>query len=185
MKDVIASVKRVVKDRSLVSYYRDRSYPSRCMPFYLYGSNTEQNVDHILLRKPNIQLTADRVKLQLNQPLNSDQLARGVICSVDSVREAAMQPFPASADLRANSNFFFSAGRNLPVTIYRDPRGPSDNGPGIVDVIEKSSMVLAKGTLTLGNSLYIDSEALNKDPYKRVEKYVKWKEEFDKIGKSM
>ena len=135
MKDVIASIKLVVKDRSLTSYHRDTSYPSRYLPFYLYGSDTEQNIDHILLRAPNIQLTAGRVELQLDQQLTSDQLARGVICCVDSVREASMQPFPVTADLRANSDFFFRPENTLPVTIYRDPRGPTDNGPGITDVV--------------------------------------------------
>lgn len=186
MKDVIATVKQVVKDRSLISYHRENSYPSRCMPFYLYGTKTEANIDHILLRAPNIQLTAERVKLQIDKPLSTDQLARGVICCLDSVREAALQPFPGTVDVRSNPGFFFSPGKNLPVTIYRDLRGASEDGPGIVDVIGKSGDVLAKGTLMLGNGgLYIDSVALNKDPYKRVEKYVKWKEEFDKIGKSM
>ena len=187
MKNVPAIVKQVVKGRSLVSYYRDKAYPAKRMPFYLYGSKTEQNIDHILLRAPNIQLTADGIKPSgsLLKKLTNDQLASGVICCIDNVRETAMQPFPIMSDIRANPNFFFKPGKKLPVTVYRDAKKPTENGPGIVDVKTSKVDVLATGTLTLGDSLYIDREEVNGDPYKRKEKYVLWKEEFDKIGQSM
>ncbi len=50
IKDVVASVKLVVKSRSLVSYHCDTSYSSRFMAFYLYDSKMEQNIDHIVSR---------------------------------------------------------------------------------------------------------------------------------------
>ena len=153
------------------------------MPFYLYGTPAEQNIDHILVRAPNISLSAEKVSLDLSPPLTAEQLSTGLICCVTTVHEASMQPFPVMDTIREKSNFFFKPGRKHGVTVYADKKGFSENGPGIVEAaMGEDAESLATGTLTLGESLYVDSEGLNMDPFQRREKYVQWKEEFDRIA---
>lgn len=39
--------------------------------------------------------------------------------------------------------------------------------------------------MELGSSVFVDSEAVNRDPYKRRETFVQWKQEFDLIAKEL
>ncbi|KAK4120312.1 hypothetical protein N657DRAFT_683668 [Parathielavia appendiculata] len=57
----------VLKNRPL-----DATYPSCCMPFYLYGSPQEAHIDHVLVRSPDIVLSADSVTLTLDDGNNGD-----------------------------------------------------------------------------------------------------------------
>ena len=185
MRNVEAKVTNILKNRSLVSGCRDDNYPNGYMPFYLYGTDREQNIDHVLVRAPNIHLSAEKVTLDLDRPLSKDQLSSGLICCVEDVHEAAMQPFPTMDVIRTKSSFFFKPGQKHAVSVYADKLRPSDNGPGIVEAaVGKGAERLAKGTLVLGERLFVDSETANGDPFKRKERYVKWKEEFDKIAEA-
>ena len=94
-----------------------------------------------------------------------------------------MQPFPLMEDIRSKSSFFFEKGKKLRVSVYEDGREAGDSGPGLLEGVERGKEV-AKGTLVLGERLWVDSEGLNVDLFKRKEKYVKWKEEFDKIAEA-
>jgi hypothetical protein len=62
---------QVVKERSLKSCYRDQQFPESCMPFYLFGTSQEQHIEHMLLRAPNVQISADRVHLDVQPPLSA------------------------------------------------------------------------------------------------------------------
>ena len=157
------------------------------MPFYLYGSQNEVNIDHILVRSPNIQLSAN-VKIETADTIPADVLAHGAILFAKGIEEAAMQPFPATEDnaLAHESDFFFRPGQKFEVQVFEDRKGPDEAGPGLVDV--KGAKALAEGTMTLGQDVYVDAYALNKDPFERVEgeeKFKKWKKVFDRIEQEM
>lgn len=99
-----------------------------------------------------------------------------------------MQPFPATEDnaLAHESDFFFRPGQKFEVQVFEDRKGADEAGPGLVDV--KGARALAEGTMTLGQDVYVDAYALNKDPFERVEgeeKFKKWKKVFDRIEQEM
>lgn len=191
--DVRVSFTHVIKDRSLRGRYRDTSYPSTGMPFYLYGTPTELNIDHILVRAPNIQLSADNIQLSLDNPVSADILSKGAILFIDDHVEAAMQPFqstegPLGDTLAADSDFFFTPGREFSVSVYEDPKDAGTSGPGIVDVKGNGARLIGKGKMKLGQGRYVDSVQINKDPYEVPEgdeKFKAWKKIFDQIGKEL
>ena len=157
------------------------------MPFYLYGSQNEINIDHILVRSPNIQLSAN-VAIDTADTIPADVLAKGAILWAKGIEEAAMQPFPATADntFAQESDFFFRAGQKFPVQIFEDKKAVDATGPGLADVTD--AKVLAEGTMTLGQDVYVDAYALNKDPFERVEgeeKFRRWKKVFDRIEEEL
>ena len=191
IEDVTVKVVHVVKDRSLKGRFRDTSYPSKCMPFYLYGNPDEYNIDHILVRAPNIQLSADNVNLSLDKTPSPAALAKGAILFIHSISEAAMQPFqstegPLGDTLATDSNFFFRPGQEFDVSVYEDLRDAQTPGPGILDVNEKS--LIGKGKLKLAEGRYVDSVQMNTDPFAIMEgdeKFKAWKKIFDQIGKEL
>lgn len=61
--DFVTETISILKDKSLRSRYSDQSYPASFVPFYLYGTPNSLNIDHILVRNPNIQLSAENVQL--------------------------------------------------------------------------------------------------------------------------
>jgi hypothetical protein len=178
-------IEQVVKSRPLNSQYLDDNYPSTFTPFYLYGNKEEKNIDHMLLRAPNSQFSAEDVKLELDQHLSDEQLAAGPLLCLQSIYEEPSQPFPENDELQASSSFWFKPGQKLAVKIYRDTHEPTANGPGLASSCENQTNLLASGHMTLGSSVFVDSETMNEDPFKKPEKMAKWREEFDKIGKSM
>ena len=181
----------VVKDRSLKGRFRDTSYPATCVPFYLYGTPKDLNIDHILVRAPNIQLSADNVHLSLDKDLSDATLQKGAILLIHGISEASMQPFqstegPLGDTLSTDSNFFFRPGQSFDVSVFEDPREAGTPGPGIVDVDE--GHLIGKGTLELGEGRYVDSVQMNMDPYEMKEgdkKFKAWKKIFDQIGKEL
>ena len=184
----------VIKDRSLKSRYRDTSYPTTGAPFYLYGTPTDLNIDHILVRAPNIQLSADNVSLSLHDPIPADALAKGAILLMHDYVEAGMQPFqstegPLGDSLAEDSDvFFFTPGSEFRVSVYEDPKEAGTPGPGIVDVEENGARLLGEGKMKLGPGRYVDSVRINQDPYDVPEgdqKFKAWKKLFDQIGKEL
>ena len=163
------------------------------MPFYLYGSPTDLNIDHILVRAPNIQLSAENVSLSLDNPLSADVLSKGAILFIHDYIEAAMQPFqstegPLGDTLAADSEFFFTPEREFNVSVYEDPKDAGTPGPGIVDVENNGAKLLGKGKMKLGLGRYVDSVQMNKDPFEEPEgdqKFKAWKKIFDQIGKEL
>ena len=157
------------------------------MPFYVYGSQNEVNIDHILVRSPNIQLSAT-VAIDLLNTIPADVLAKGAILWANGIEEAAMQPFPATEGnaFARESDFFFRPGQKFQVQVFEDKKAVDATGPGLADVGD--SKVLAEGTMTLGQDVYVDAYALNKDPFERLEgdeKFRKWKKVFDRIEQEL
>lgn len=154
----------VVKDRPLNSRWRDQAYPASYTPFYLYGTPTEQNVDHMLLRAPNAQISSDLVTLNCTPALTANQLASGVIAYLNRP-EAALQP------LTDDAAGFFNPGMSFNVTIFADANAPDAHGPGL----SQGGTQIATGTLTLGQAVFYDSDRLNTEDFaagKKVSAYT-------------
>ena len=197
--DFVTETISTLKDRSLRNRHSDRSWPRDFVPFYLYGTANSLNLDHILVRSPNIQLSAENVQLSFSQDgsdsvkgedgIPAETLAKGAILVFDGISEAAMQPFqstkgPLGETLGSDSNFFFRPGQEFDVTVYEDGKAPDAPGPGLADV--SAAKKLGKGKLKLGQALYVDSVEINKDPFEQidgVERYKAWKAKLDSVGK--
>lgn len=190
-KDVSVKVTNIVKDRSLNGRFHDESYSSNFVPFYLYGSANDLNIDHTLVRSPNIQLSADNIQLSLDKSIPAAALAQAVILTIHGISEAAMQPFqstkgPLGGTLAADSNFFFRPGQEFKVSVYEDAKAAGESGLGLVYVDQMK--LLGKGTLKLGEGRYVDSVQMNYNPFEMKEgdeKFEAWKKIFDRIGKEL
>lgn len=191
VKDIEVTITSVLKDRSLKPRFGDEKYPVGHMPFYLYGTQTEVNIDHVLLRSPNISLSADNVRLELDAKIPNEVLAKGALLFAEGIEEAAMQPFQSteganSGSLGTDSSFFFRPGQKFPFKVFEDTKEADAEGPGLAAYDD--AKVIAKGTFTLREGLYVDSFLLNKDPFERVEgdeKYKKWKKVFERIEQEL
>lgn len=82
---------RVVVRESMFFNALAQAYPGQ-MPFYLYGSNAEAHLDHVLKKAPNGMISADSVKLALEPELSDEQLGKGVVAVFEDVFESAIQP---------------------------------------------------------------------------------------------
>lgn len=172
-----------LKDRPLNSKYRDLTYPSGYMPFYLYGTPSQQHIDHLLTRAPNISLSSTNITLNIKPPLPARLLSTGCILIAEGVQEAALQPFLPTKALLADEKFFFRPGARFNVTVYRDAKGYNTPGPGLAEVSYAEHFSV--GELVLGESVHVDSEMINRDPYKVRDVFPAWEEEFDLIGKEL
>ncbi|KAI0455119.1 pyridoxal-dependent decarboxylase domain-containing protein [Xylaria acuta] len=273
LRDIDVNFRQTVVSRPLNSKYRLNEYPSTFMPFYLYGSEKEANVDHVITRAPNSQLSAGRCKLEWYKAQDPAVWTKPLVLLLEDVREAPMQPFPPNAEIgsknsaiiahnslsRQNtapklpfggsgpvkvlpqgnqngdhngyrdgeaggadgllgnlgdnisnahkedesanphkaakvvnsetrsgavkgSNFFFRPGAAFKVGVWED--GDRSSESSRFASFELGSFV-GRGILTLGDSVYVDSEAMNFDPFKKVEKVSEWRHEFDQIGKEL
>lgn len=187
------SITKPVIDRHLNGLYLASSYPTGRMPFYLYGNNDEYHIDHALLTSPNIQLSAGDVKLNLSGssslPLDG---SRPLVLMLDNVREEQMQPFPSkNSTLASLPDFFFAPGKEFEVGVWEDPTPGENDAEHILsawDALGRDGSedgLVGRGTMTLGQSVLVDAENLNFDPYKRVDDVGAWTEEFEKIGKEL
>ncbi|KAI1750214.1 pyridoxal-dependent decarboxylase domain-containing protein [Xylaria castorea] len=273
LRDIDVTFRQTVVSRPLNSKYRLTDYPSTFMPFYLYGSEKEANIDHVITRAPNSQLSAGRCKLEWYKDQAPAIWDKPLVLLLEDVREAPMQPFPPNAEIgskngaiiahdshhrqhatpkqplgisgpakvlpqdnqnghhngyddgkagEANgplgslddgllkahkedesakphkaakvvnsetrsgavkgSNFFFRPGATFKVGVWED--GDRSSESSMCASFNLGNFV-GRGTLTLGNSVYVDSEAMNFDPFKKVEKVSEWRYEFDQIGKEL
>ncbi|RIB26875.1 pyridoxal phosphate-dependent transferase [Gigaspora rosea] len=190
IKDFQVTNVQVLKKRHLATKFQDANYPKDHMPFYIYGTEQELHIDHMLLKSPSIQLSADCVELILTSgELTSAQRENGVIVHFTEVREATMQSFPEIKPYPQTetaheksfyehndeiSYFFFQHEREFHVELYNDPMpDPYQNGPGL-DIVDKKNPI-AKGMIMLPSRskgcLYSDSYMINNDP--TAEKKVK------------
>lgn len=105
-----------------------------------------------------------------------------------------MQPFASTAPLGTSGGdgegqtLFFAPNKTFDVSIYEDP-GAFDARltPALVDG-GKGLKMLGKGTMTLGQGVFVDSVRLNEDAYEMkegIEKFKAWKAEFEKIGREL
>ncbi|KAL8682657.1 MAG: hypothetical protein Q9186_001344 [Xanthomendoza sp. 1 TL-2023] len=191
-QDVHVTSFTALKDRPLNSKYRDQAYPTGHMPFYLYGTPENIHIDHMLLRAPNIQLSASNITLDVFPPIPAATLKAGCILFADEVQESAMQPFLPTSQLvggqgpTSAGNFFFQKGRKFKVSVFEDRYAVGAGGPGLGDV--DFGRRLGVGEMVLGEEggeVWVDSESVNRDPFKKASQTAKWREEFAKIGREL
>jgi len=133
------------------------------MPFFLYGSTNEPNIDHILLKNPNVQLSSSGIRFVLNtaDSAHNIDMGSGVVVILDDMREFAMQPYG-----RGHYPRFFASGMSFTASVYQDPfRGQHGIKPiDIRSLFEnlKLAAPLAHGTLTLGKTSYVDDTHINR-----------------------
>lgn len=174
------TLNRIVKSRPLNSPNRELGYPEDFMPFYLYGTPAQPHISHMLLRAPNISLSASNVKLDLDhtQAVN-DGLPNGLILTLSDWREVTMQPFPATNDeIRKGTSFFFRKDNKFNVRVFEDPKSAHDKGPGLLVGLKEP---IAQGTMTLGDDVRVDVEGPNKDPFDKPPSTKSWEDELDKV----
>ncbi|CAE6514843.1 unnamed protein product, partial [Rhizoctonia solani] len=149
---------QVIKNKPLDSKYLDLTYSDE-MYFYLYGTPSQQHIEHILVASKNVQLTSEQVSLDLSSGAISEQdLAKGVIVRMDRLRESVVLPV-----LPPHTPTFFKAGAQQKVTIFRDPHAPQRYGPGLTEAYSAASPI-AHGKITFGKMVYADSVELNMNP---------------------
>ncbi|KAL4904298.1 hypothetical protein BDW74DRAFT_185623 [Aspergillus multicolor] len=174
---VETTINKVTKNRSLSSRTRETAYPATYMPFYLYGSGTQHHISHVLLKSPNIELGAANIQLNLDYPLDEDELARGAILALTNTPEAPMQPFPTEC---SESDFFFRPGQKFNVRIWRDLKRAEESGPNLLPAnLEEFGPELAAGELLVRGEVLVDAESVNKDPFESAEnESEQWRELF-------
>ncbi|KAF3760257.1 hypothetical protein M406DRAFT_85607 [Cryphonectria parasitica EP155] len=201
LSDVSLKIIRPWLNRQLNGMYLGSSYPTDRMPFYLYGDSSSLNIDHALLASPNIQLSAKDIRLAIESSSSSSSSSstnlrfengRPYVLLFDSVREETMQPFPDSnkvlADLPA---FFFRPGKEFVVSIWEDPTPEGASGADVLKAWEalgrdgQQTGLVSRGRVTLGDSVFVDAEFLNLDPYRKVSNVSGWTDEFKTIGKQL
>ncbi|VUC26346.1 unnamed protein product [Clonostachys rosea] len=159
---------------------------------------------------PNTQLSASGCTLELDSDV---PWSEPLVLLLNDIYEAPMQPFPSNSEIgtkngaiisykcaehneddaavvtsetrsgRARgSGFFFRPGATFRACVHLDGDRTRDSSRGASwDLGEK----VGEGTITLGSSVYVDSEAMNWDPFKEVERINEWRYEFDQIGKEL
>ncbi|KDQ06694.1 hypothetical protein BOTBODRAFT_70842 [Botryobasidium botryosum FD-172 SS1] len=150
----------------LGSKYLDEKYPDQ-MPPYLFSSPYQTyHIDHMLLRSPNIQITADVT------------VDTAFVAVIDTVPEWLMQPI-SSLTVRD----VLKPGEKLSVTIYRPIE--QAHGPGLIGNLGYPA---ATGTVTIGEFIYAHSTVVNEDPKQDsfgAESAPKgWEEVWDDINRS-
>ncbi|KAF6815192.1 hypothetical protein CSOJ01_03644 [Colletotrichum sojae] len=338
LQDIEVNLKDTVVSRPLNSKWRLDKYPETFMPFYIYGNADEANIDHVIVRAPNTQLSAGGCTVEFYNDVSDDVWKKDLVVLLEDVRENPMQPFPPNSEIgsrngaiighgdyhrvtgskvssnahhqekiekngssgnqRENgshkgngnhqqkpsswghgnewghgnqwtyvnqwgrggqgsygnqgghgnqgihgaqggngnqgghgngaphpdssdepvsydelcaqrhrsdtsqevhryanvvnsetrsgaargSNFFFRPGATFKVGVWEDKNRKNESSKfASFDLGE----FIGRGTLTLGDSVYVDSEAMNFDPFKKVDKVTEWRREFDQIGKEL
>jgi hypothetical protein len=138
------------------------------MPFYLYGTAHQQHIDHVLLRAPNIQLSASQVRIGKFEGLNPQDrawingLKNGLVAVMEDVYESVIQPLT-----KGNEPKFFKAGESFRIRIYEERSPVAQNGnESLCDQLtqfERSLKFLAIAKLTLKESVWWDYCNLNRD----------------------
>ncbi|CAG8788122.1 32436_t:CDS:2 [Gigaspora margarita] len=173
---------KLLKMRNLGLPYQDADYPKDRVPFYIYGTENQLHIDHLLLKSPSIQLSAENVKIELTSgKFTKEQKERGAIVhiiakeekdgTIIDLYEVAMQPFPDTKYL--GDSFFFKANNCFHVELYEDPAYDStSNGPGLDKVDSISPFAIGKLILpsVSKGGLYIDSQLINIDPIIKIQK---------------
>ncbi|KAH7345481.1 pyridoxal phosphate-dependent transferase [Rhizoctonia solani] len=149
---------QVIKNKPLDSKYLDLTYSNE-MYFYMYGTPSQQHIEHILVASKNVQLTSDQVSLDISSGLISEEdLAKGVIVRMDRLRESVVLPV-----LPPHTPSFFKAGAQHKVTVFRDPHVAQRYGPGLTEAYASASPI-ASGKIKFGKMVYADSVQLNENP---------------------
>lgn len=155
------------------------------MPFYLYGTAAERHIDHILVRSPNISLSAGNVTLHYMSSTNDDEVEReiskGAIVTLDGVNEASMQPYEDTG----GTGFFRSTAR-FRLRVWKDPQTPNGDMRGVLGQLGQSGeQPIAEGMLKLHGDVVVDlgvnlDESKPKDT--SASELNELREAFSKIG---
>ncbi len=148
----------VIKNRPLFSHHLDIAYPSR-MPFYLYSSEQEVHIDHVLVQAPNAQLSAGEVSFELIEGSESaitEGLKDGLVAVADTLPEHLMRPFTSD-----QLDTFFHPGAKLDVSIYPDEEAAQTLGYDLCDIPGEP---IARARITLGDNTFVDEHMINLDP---------------------
>ncbi|GFG13166.1 L-2,4-diaminobutyrate decarboxylase [Aspergillus udagawae] len=175
----VVRLTRIIKSRPINSSSHDPTYPQQYMPFYLYGSAKEKHISHMLLRVLHIALSASNVALspELDQAIRPHH-PEGLILTLSSIPEVSVQPcMIKNQDIPPY--FFFQRKKQFKVTVWRDPRSPIAEGPGLLEGLRNP---IGSGTMTLGNHVDVDAEEVNHNPADclRIDP-TPW-QDFDRIG---
>ncbi|CAK5264630.1 unnamed protein product [Mycena citricolor] len=147
---------KVVKIRSLESRWRDESYNQRSTPFYAFGSPEEIHIEHMLLHAQNTQISADRVKLEVQPPLSAEQLARGVRIELMRPEMSFLPPTEENSPDRV-----FKRGASFDVVVFDDPHAPDAHGPGLAEGGDE----LGRGRIELSGGVRVDWKCLNQQDF--------------------
>ena len=187
---VEANAPRELQRRTLQFSYHPREYVSNFV-FYLYGTPHSLNIEHIIIKCPNIQLSAENIELH-GITVTAEDLEQGSFVMLEGLSQRAMQPFQsspgASGDaLLDNPTFFFRSGQEFQVSVYR---GESETMTSPTHLNMDKQHLIGRGTMKFPPNMrrYVDSIELNADPYEvkdGTEKYKAWKAVFDSIGKEL
>ncbi|KAJ7617819.1 PLP-dependent transferase [Roridomyces roridus] len=173
------SIVNILKDRPLHSRFRDTSYPTSYTPFYLYGTADNANIEHILTRAPNAQITADGVRLDVQPALSAQQLQSGVIARILRP-EAAMQPFDRNRDVQGkNQDAVFRRDETFQVEIFTDARAVDAKGPRLAE----GGTRIARGTIRMRGMVFVDGERVNEGGTVHAE--ARAREEVGKIREAV
>jgi glutamate/tyrosine decarboxylase-like PLP-dependent enzyme len=214
---VSVDVRSVVVSRPLNSQWRVKDYPTTYIPFYLYGTSTDANIDHVIVRAPNTQMSAGQCTVEVDG-MSDSHWQKPLLLVIEDVYEAPMQPFPPNREIGSKhgaivtykhadeeydalgaegsavnhsdtrngklrgSSFFFRPRAKFSVSVWEDTKRTE---PSSESARPDQGPLIGRGTLTLGESVFVDSEAMNYDPFKKVEKIAEWRYEFDQIGKEL
>ncbi|RDH36369.1 pyridoxal phosphate-dependent transferase [Aspergillus welwitschiae] len=172
------TLKRLVKSRPLNLQHRDHDYPQSFTPFYLYGTENQAHISHMMLRAPNASLTADNVHFdQATKDKIKDKLGQGLILGLTDYPEAAMQPIHEPLP---EGFLFRKHSTDLRVKVWEDPNMAWAEGPGLLCNL---GTAIAEGTMSLGSEVQVDAETVNYDPNGSVPPDPSgWQQEFDAIG---
>ncbi|KAL8284400.1 hypothetical protein RB597_001861 [Gaeumannomyces tritici] len=156
-KDFALTNTRAVVNQSMAYPALDREYPHK-MPFYLYGSNAEMHLDHVLKTAPNAQISFDQVKASLSPALSDQQLSGGVVAVLDDVFERSLQPLPLDED--SGSVSLGAPGLSLkPEVTHR---------ASVYKTYEEyksgTGKPIATGTVSVGDTVFADWGDVNMDP---------------------
>ncbi|KAI1494277.1 pyridoxal-dependent decarboxylase domain protein [Biscogniauxia mediterranea] len=205
LQDVEVTLIDVVVNRPLNSKWRSKDYPD-VLPFYLYGTANEANIDHVIVRAPNTQLSAGGCKLEFSEEVPDDIWEKPLVLRINDVYKAPMQPFPSNSKIGSKNGaiiaheddesdeprrfapvvnsetcsykecFFFRPGATFNVSVWEDKAREKPT----IDFNNLGTLI-GSGKLALGDRVYVDSEAMNYDPFKKEERIPMWRHEFDKI----
>ncbi|KAI0380541.1 hypothetical protein F5Y04DRAFT_257607 [Hypomontagnella monticulosa] len=153
MKKFKLSNINVVINKSLSFDALESTYPER-MLFYLYGTEDECHIDHVLKKAPNAQISVDRIEMNLSSKLSDEQLAGGVIAVLEDVYETSIQPLPLNQDesiMLESPGLALVAGRTHKASVYSSYGGPH-------------SKRIATGNITLQGGIFADWKGINGDP---------------------
>ncbi|CAG8690205.1 36744_t:CDS:10, partial [Racocetra persica] len=79
---------KLLKKRNLGLSYQDTDYPIDHIPFYIYGTEDQLHIDHLILKSPSIQLSAENVQIEFTSgKFTREQKGKGAIVHIIAKEE--------------------------------------------------------------------------------------------------